>query len=77
MILGKRLCSLAPLLLVLFFQAVPFLCASSSTSNDCSPLAAPLHVAIRNITLPNQLVKRGLAVQIGKPPQSLAFMPTV
>ena len=42
----------------------------------CPPLIDPIHVDVRNITLPNQYQKRGLAIQIGNPPQNLAFQPS-
>ena len=54
---------------LLFFSVYEAYCA-------CPPLIDPIHVDVRNITLPNQYQKRGLAIQIGNPPQNLAFQPS-
>ena len=41
---------------------------------DCIPQQSPpVKIAVRNVTLPGQLVGRGAAVSVGSPPQALAF----
>lgn len=45
-----------------------------SAQADCSSeLALPLVIPIRNISLPNLLLRRGLALSFGTPSQALAL----
>ena len=57
-------------LLVLFAFAV------TNSYCTCPPPIGPIHIDVRNITLPSQYRRRGLAIQIGSPPQSLVLLPS-
>ena len=57
--------------ILLFLLTLPF--AVSSRSSCRSELPQPLVVPIRNVTLANQVLRRGVALSFGTPPQDLAF----
>jgi hypothetical protein len=58
-----------PLLLSLI--AFPLLCYSQS--NCDGPVTGPLSLPIKNISLTEPVVRRGVALAVGTPPQNLAF----
>ncbi len=58
---------LASFFLVLLPYGIPF------TSATCVP--PPVPVRIGNVTLPNQMIARGVEMSIGQPAQNVALLP--
>lgn len=54
---------------IVFFSISP---ANSASTSCTSPLEPPVEIPIRNITLPDQLL-RGAALSVGSPLQNFAF----
>ena len=54
---------------------VASVCSAGSASSSC-PLISPIQVPIRNTTVTDQILRRGIALQVGTPAQNLAFEAT-
>ncbi|KAI9777516.1 MAG: hypothetical protein M1839_008810 [Geoglossum umbratile] len=55
---------------LLFLLCLPFSACQSSCAHSAT---APVQVPIRNVTLPDQILRRGVALSIGTPPQNFAL----
>ena len=60
-------------LLRLFYTLIPFISKSIAQSTCDSSVPSPIVVAVRNVTLDGEVLRRGVALSPGTPPQNLAF----